>query len=546
MTPNKFQNSQQLSNLIRAKYPIIIIESSEERRVMDSIEEVAESRKKDFFCWSISSGVTKYGETKPDARFPDSIDPQAALRAMKSYNGDTAIFVMTDLHNIVNAPTGQGIGDPITVRLLRDIAGIFTRKPYTLILVSPVFKIPDDLQKDVVTLKWQLPNPAELKTFVEKFAASFKERDTITVDLNNKKLDRVVRSLQGLTMDEARNVISLATVVTRKFDESIISFVISEKKAIINQSGVATYYDTDTGIDDFGGYDVLVNFIKDQISAMTPEARAYGAKAAGGVLIVGLPGTGKTMLSKIIGGLFGAPTIRNDVGALKGSLVGESESKTRQFFKLVRGLVKVVAQIDEVEKVFGSGIGNSLDGGTSGNMFASYLTEMQEIQNDSMLEVFFVATCNDARGLRPEFIRRFQYIFFCDLPTKRERAAIVKIHIKRVKRDPKDFDISKIVDAIHGFTGSEIERLTDRAVINGFKDGARELTTEDFVQAANEIVPLANTMGPQLDEIREWALGKPDANGNRTKGRAINASLPDTVAATKGKKAVVTSELELD
>ena len=504
----KFTALQNLDMMIRAKYPIIIIETPEEARAMAAIKQIAVQQSKSLYVWSISQGMAEVNldDEKNNLPVPDTQDPMAAFRAMiEMSNSEPRLFVMKDLHNIVNGPSGS-IGDLVAVRWLRDIAASFTAKPFTLILLSPAFAIPADLTKDVARLDWALPTTAELETLLTNSAktiASLRKADgkKVIVDITNGKRERVVKALQGLTQSEAENVLSLAVVANQELGESAIPFILNEKKQIIAKGSVLEYYETDVTQEDIGGLALLKQYTANKRRAFSKEAEAYGLPTPKGFLMVGVPGGGKSLTAKAsTGGVM--PLLRLDVGSLMGSLLGQSEANTRNALRVAEAAAPCVLWIDEIEKAFagmtGSGAGDS---GVSKRILGTILTWMEERK----APVFVVATANDVSALPPELLQRFDDLFFVDLPNRGERAEIVAIHLRMIKRDPAKFDVAAIVEATEGFTGREIKKVIEAGMTAGFADGAREIETVDILQATREIVPTSRTKAEQLTALRQWA-----------------------------------------
>jgi len=231
-----------------------------------------------------------------------------------------------------------------------------------------------------------------------------------------------------------------------------------------------------------------------------------------GVLIVGVPGCGKSLTAKAVAGGT-RPLLRLDVGALFGSLVGQSEAAARNALKTAEAVAPAVLWLDEIEKALGSS-GGDMDGGTSQRVLGTILTWLEETEAD----VFVVATANDIASLRPELIRRFDEVFFVDLPQPEERRQIVAIHLAKRGRDPEGFDLAAVVEATTDFTGAELEKVVQAALRRGFADGGREITTQDLVAAASETVPLSTTMDEGIAHMRQWANRARPASSKQESG----------------------------
>jgi SpoVK/Ycf46/Vps4 family AAA+-type ATPase len=263
--------------------------------------------------------------------------------------------------------------------------------------------------------------------------------------------------------------------------------------------------------------DLLKAWTKGAMSAFSPEAAEYGIEPPRGFLAVGVPGSGKSLLAKAVAG-GKMPLVRLDVGALMGSLVGESEANTRAALKTIEAVAPCVLWIDEIEKALGGGSGEQ-DGGTSMRVLGTFLSWMEE--RAAKQGVFMVATANDIGNLRPELIRRFEEVFFVDLPQLEERADIFDIHLGKRGRDFGDFDLVALAKATEGYTGAEIERIVKTALRAAFADGGRELAQEDLLAAAASTVPLSTTMAGQIAEMREWASRARPASSKQETGHKV-------------------------
>jgi SpoVK/Ycf46/Vps4 family AAA+-type ATPase len=241
-------------------------------------------------------------------------------------------------------------------------------------------------------------------------------------------------------------------------------------------------------------------------------------------LLIGIPGTGKSLTAKCVGSMWQMPLLRLDVGKIFGGLVGSSEENIRKVVKTAEAIAPAVLWLDELEKGFsGTGSSNMSDGGTTSRVFGTFITWLQEKSSP----VFVIATANNVQQLPPELLRkgRFDEIFFCDLPQKEERKQIFGIHLSKKKRDKANFDLDRLADASVDFSGAEIETAVIAALYDAF-DAGREIDTDGIMQAVTEIVPLSVTMREVIEGMREWA---------RTRARSAS-SRGQTPGANKKKQ----------
>ena len=289
-----------------------------------------------------------------------------------------------------------------------------------------------------------------------------------------------------------------AIVTDGVLDDRDIDLVTDEKKQIIRESEALEFYAVSESPDDVGGLGVLKEWLRLRERAFTQEARAYGLPAPKGIALIGIPGTGKSLTAKMIGGLWRLPLLRLDVGALFGSLVGESEERTRRALQVAETVAPCVVWIDEVEKALAHG---GLDSGTSTRVFGTILTWMQEKTSPC----FVVATANDIASLPPELLRkgRFDEIFFLDLPTQAERKEIFTVHLRKRNRIPADYDLDQLAAATGGYVGAEIEQAIIDAMYLGFNEN-REFSTADILAAIKRQVPLSISQRETIEALRSW------------------------------------------
>jgi SpoVK/Ycf46/Vps4 family AAA+-type ATPase len=288
--------------------------------------------------------------------------------------------------------------------------------------------------------------------------------------------------------------------------------VTEEKKQIIRESEALEYYPVTETPDHVGGLGVLKDWLRLRERAFTHQAREYGLPAPKGIALIGIPGTGKSLTAKMIGGLWGLPLLRLDVGALFGSLVGESEERVRRALRLAETVAPCLVWIDEMEKGLAHG---DLDGGTSTRVFGTILTWMQE----KTAPCFVVATANDISRLPPELLRkgRFDEIFFLDLPTRQERREIFSVHLSMRQRLPQDYDLERLAQESEGYVGAEIEQAIIDAMYVGF-NASREFTSGDISAALKRQVPLSVSQRETVAALRSWLQ----------EGRAQSASFQET------------------
>ena len=483
----KRANDAELETLIRARYPIIYIVSWEERRVEDALRAITQSRNKKIFQWTVSQGMV----TNPTNRDEATRDPIKALDYVLE-SRDQAVFLFKDLHPFLN--------DVALIRRLRDLTYALKTSYKTLIILSPVLKLPPELEKEITVVDYALPGLDDLEQLLDSIIQSVRANPQVDTNLTKDEREQILKAAQGLTATEAENVFAKSLVEKHKFD---IDVVLSEKEQIIRKSAILEYYRSTDAFADVGGLDLLKEWMEKRTIAFSEKARNFGLPAPKGILMLGVQGCGKSLSAKAIASLWKLPLLRMDVGQIFGGIIGQSEENIRKAIRIAESTAPNVLWIDELEKGFaGTQSSGISDGGTTARVFGTFISWLQ----DKTAPCFVVATANDVSSLPPELLRkgRFDEIFFVDLPGEKERAEIFGIHLTKRKRDPEKYDLQKLAAATDGYSGAEIEQAVIAALYDAF-DLERDITTEDIIAVIGQSIPLSMTMKEKIDILRIWA-----------------------------------------
>lgn len=492
------QRLDELNILTRAKYPIIYIVSWEERRIEDMLRQVAIDRRKKLYGWTLTDGITPLDLVQANTVDPATRDPLNALDFM-ARSQEAAIFVLKDFHPYLDETRG-GPDHPVIMRRLRDITNQLKESRKTMIILSPVLRIPTDLEKDITVLDYSLPTLDELELSLERVVRSAREIAGVQLKMSEDERERVLNAARGLTCIEAENVFAKSLVMGRKLDLGII---IAEKEQLIRRSQILEYYESVEGFANVGGLNLVKQWLRKRGVAFSEKARRFGLPEPKGLLLLGVQGAGKSLLAKAVASQWQLPLLRLDLGRVFSELVGSSEQNIRTALRLAENVAPCVLWLDEIEKGLAGATGSGTsDAGTSARVFGSLLTWMQEKTSP----VFVIGTANDIAALPPEVLRkgRFDEIFFVDLPQPQERREIFAIHLARRGRDPLEFDLNQLAMAAEGFSGAEIEQLVIDALYDAFEDN-REITDDDLIRNLNETIPLSQTMESKITALRQWA-----------------------------------------
>ena len=484
---------ERLAEYVQACFTGIWIESHEHQDALSEITTLCREQAWRLAVWNIELGlqVPDQSETPSDA----TSDPLSAIRAARSLasSDGTAILVLENFHRFLqSAEIVQAvIGQVISGKQNRVI----------VVVLAPVVQLPIELEKLFVVLEHDLPDREELEQIARGIAT---EEGELPADV---QLQAVIDAAAGLTRMEAENAFSLALI---RNNQIAADAVWELKSQMLKKSGTLSLYQGQEDFSRLGGLTNLKAFCK---RAMLNTARGNSLLRPRGVMLLSPPGCGKSQFCKALGKEVGRPVLQLDVGSLMGSLVGQSEERTRSAFKVIDAMAPCIAMIDEVEKAF-AGIGSSGDSGVASRMFGTFLSWL----NDHESDVFVVCTSNDIAKLPPEFGRseRFDGIFFLDLPSLEEKDGIWNLYrqlygIDSTSRHPDDTN----------WTGAEIKSCCRLAA----------LLDVSLAQAAQNVVPVAVTSAESIDRLRIWASG-----------RCLSASTPGiyqrTTADTKNRRRV--------
>jgi ATP-dependent 26S proteasome regulatory subunit len=483
---------EELNILIKAQYPLIYLVTPEEKRAEQAIASIVQGEKTNqkVFTWTLTQGLCELGQAPTNIH--KTAAPQPAIQAAIDHK-DPAVFIFKDLHAAFN--TQEAV---FVIRLLRDAVLAFKGTSKNIIIVSPIQSIPVELESDIVVLDFPLPTVNELDEILSAHIPAGSPK------LMPEVREKLLRASLGLARDEAEKVYQKAKVTTGRLSEHEIDIILSEKKQLIRRNGILEFIEEDETIDSIGGLEELKRWLKQRNFAFTEKAREYGLPEPKGMLILGVPGCGKSLIAKTTSRLWGLPLLRLDIGRVyDGSTVGRSEANLRSALRTAESVAPAILFIDEMDKAFAGSSGSAdSDGGTSSRIFGSFLTWMQEKKSS----VFVMATANRVERLPGEFLRkgRFDEIFFVDLPTKEEREDIFKVHLSKRRCDTSRFDIEQLSTVCDGFSGSEIEQAIIAAMYEAFAQD-REFTQLDIIAASRATMPLSRTMAEQVTALRDWA-----------------------------------------
>lgn len=479
--------------LLRARYPLIYVPTREEERVEAAIAQSAKQQgNRSVYVWDFVDG---YQGNPNDAGFGRRNPLQALEFVEKLPVTVAAVFVLRDFHRFLD--------DVSVARKLRNLSRSLKSQPKNIVILAPQTAIPENLSEVITVLEFPLPNIAEIRTELERLISATKNlaETQLTKAVETRLLDELVRTCQGLSMEQIRRVFTKSLAMHGGLQPDDIDLFLEEKRQSIRQTQILDFYPATEKISDIGGLDNLKDWLLRRGAAFSERARQYGIPHPRGLLLVGIQGTGKSLTAKAIAHHWHLPLLRLDVGRLFAGLVGESESRTRQMIQLAEALAPCILWIDEIDKAFG--IDRRGDAGTTSRVFGTFINWLAEKTSP----VFVVATANNIQSLPPEMLRRgrFDEIFFVGLPNREERRSIFAVHLSRLRlHNLQSYDLDRLAYETPEFSGAEIEQILVEAMHIGFSQN-RDFTTDDILEAASQIIPLARSAQAEVQKLQQWA-----------------------------------------
>ncbi len=481
------------TKLLRARHPCVVITTDEEEYAIQVVVEAATSLNRPLLSWSVVRGVTEglfAGTSTPE---PSTEHAAAALRWWTK-SVTTRILVLCDLQ--------PHLDNDATQRAAREAIAHARATGSTLVLIGHT-SLPEIIAAEAMPFTISLPDDQELARLAKETIVALKLVEPITVELTNAEFAVLVRHLRGLSRSRVSQILREAVLADGKLDRADIEQVILLKRRLLRSHGLLESVETTVGLADVAGLQRLKDWLA--VRSSPAAQRDAALEPPRGILVLGVPGTGKSLCAKAIAHAWNRPLMRLDAGVLYDRYVGESENRLRRALAQAEALSPMVLWIDEIEKAFASAAAQSTDGGLSQRLFGHLLTWMQERRSS----VFVVATANSIDALPAELLRkgRFDEIFFVDLPDLAAREHLFRIHLSKRGRDADSFPLAELALAAEGRSGTEVEQAVIAAIYAAHAAGTA-VTAEHLRSALTDSPPLSATMRENLDGMRHWALGR--------------------------------------
>jgi SpoVK/Ycf46/Vps4 family AAA+-type ATPase len=493
--------ARMIRDVFESGRPLMYVRSAEEQRVARVLAEVGmrllASGPVPVWTWSLTEGMRR-GDNPGEA---GTQTPRGVLDFIIAHKG-AAIFHLKDFH--------EPLRESAEIRRrLRDLYESCLDRQKFVVITSPVRFIPEEIERSVMFLELRPPDLIELTEFL---------RDECG-DPNEAVLYQFARALQGLTLDEARYALRRALAANRSLGPESLPALLEEKRLLVNRSGVIEYVADGTDLGEVGGLEGLKKWLLERRKLFQLRDSLTEEIMPKGVLMMGIPGCGKSLSVKAIASYFQLPLYRVDMIEIFSGRHGKPEGAFVEACRMMEEMAPAVLWFDEIEM----GITSTESGGEQGRIFAFFLTWMQEKARG----LFVAATANRIDLLPAEMIRkgRFDEVFFLDLPLNDEQIDIFKIHLSRRGVDAAGFNLEQLTQFTNGWSGAEIEQCVISALTQArLKDC--ELTEQDLISAAVKIVPLSRTMKEQISHIREWAFERAVRASPRSSGRGTLSPTP--------------------
>ena len=473
-----------LANYVDALHPILYIKNFDFKVIDDTVSRIDPN----VNCVEFNNalGLINFKTKAPMVE----CDLEGFLKLVIDEGYDQQTFIiLKDIHSELKIPK--------IIALLKRIAekALYDEDYYaTIFIISEVTVIPPELEDYITVFDIPLPTTSEILEIIHRFIKD------MAISVKKDVIDEIALSFKGLNEFQIRQILNLAYQDGGRIDKDDKALILQEKEQLIKKSGMLEIINFSENINDIGGLENLKKWLnrKAKIFASLDKAIKFGVDVPKGIMIVGMPGCGKSLTAKATASLFEIPLVRLDIGRLLGKYVGESEENMRRALKLSEAISPCVLWIDEIEKAF-SGIGSGNDVTT--RLFGQFLTWMQEKENT----VFIIATANDISKMPPEFLRkgRFDELFFVDLPNEEERSKIFEIHLKKRKKWNRKIDIQQLAKKTDGYNGADLEAVVKDTIEKAFIDGRDAIITEDLLASIADTKSISQTLKDKMNDIRK-------------------------------------------
>ena len=483
----------ELELLLRSGHGLIHLRTDEEGRATSLLRHVAAGLDIPFFTWSRSRGLVRAGIETGGVVY----DTKELAKALAF----VAASSVPSLYQLLGVGS-TALADDLTASLLHDAAKSLDGPIGALVITGAHLELPARAAPLAAQLSLPGPGEDEFQELISSIVRDLSARRHVAVSLSQEEMTVLVRHLKGLTLVEAQKILTKAILDDGTLAGADVRHIVAAKKEVIEREGLLEYHPSQESFTAIADLASLKAWLAKRKGVVTEPGRAaqYGLDFPKGMLLLGVPGCGKSLSAKAVASEWGLPLLKLDPSNLYNKYIGESERNFKRAMAAAERMAPVVLWIDELEKAFAQG--GSEDGGVSQRILGSFLSWLQDRRGD----VFVVATANDVTRLPPEFLRkgRFDEIFFVDLPDAATRGEIFRIHLGSRGQDPAGFDLEALAVASAGFSGSEIEGVVVSGLYGAFAIGGK-LAPDSLLDEVAGTKPLSVTRAEDIGALRAWA-----------------------------------------
>ena len=473
---------------INSCHAIVAIETSEEMRVHKLLASTALQLDMELDEWTATYGVkTKYSNTK----MLDTQKPSGLMSYMMHRKCEV-IFLLKDFHPCLK--------ESVLIRGFRELVHKFNKTRSTIFLTGSNIQLPPEINHSVIHYELKTPSEEELKQLVKNVYHDLTTKHKIAYKLGKKGGASLLSALKGMTIDQARQAVAFAFLEGEALTDEDIPKILKKKAKLINEGGILEFLPSSENNFQLGGFNKLKSWLDKIQVGFSEEAQKINLPLPKGILMVGVPGCGKSLAAKVVAKMWNFPLLKLDTGRLFDKYIGESEKNFRKCIKIAEAMSPSILWIDEIEKALPTGGGEAeSDGGVNRRLFGAFLTWLQEKKKS----VFVVATANLIHQIPPELLRkgRFDEIFFVDLPSKEARKEIFKIHLIHRNLFPGNYEIDLLAEKSKGMSGAEIEQIVLSSLYRCLHERTKH-STNLLLEELSQIVPLSQSRKEFIDELR--------------------------------------------
>jgi len=489
-----------LTDYILSGHALLSIDTFEKSRCIEQIAQCAKEMGRKVFVWSAATGwLDEKGAGVKDGVVTGQIAPEEVVKSIHTMPDDS-VCVLKEFCTYLHHETYNSFD--LVVSWLEEIREVLSNTCKTIIFLDAAFKAPNCLKNDITSIDFPLPGIEDIQTNIKFVCEGVTTKDGSKFQPSQELLPDITKSCSGMTNTQIIDRLALSIRKHKDLNQDALKTILSEKASVIKKSGILQYIEPPPGgFKNIGGYSALKNHLRLDKPCFSDEARDFGIRYPRGLMLVGVPGCGKSYITLAIGSEFNLPLVSMDIGSIMSQYVGSSEANMREALKIIESVAPCVLQLDEIEK--GLGGSGDLDGGASRRVFGTFLKWL----SDRTAPVYLAATANDISSIPVEFLRsgRFDAIFALDLPNDLERKSIFDIHISKRNRESSNYDLKALVEKTNGFTGSDIEQSIELGLKIAFCQKT-ELNQVHLEIAIESVIPLSKLEPEKIQATREWGL----------------------------------------